>query len=208
MTNIIEIKPLIRNFIVENLDNSFQDNVYWLGERLDVPDTLYCLLTVISETKDKRTSSHSGRYSQSVRDKIWTIYKTATITITIVYNAMEGSFRAQKEFAYEQIHKLEQLFEIKDVNKFYSINRISPIRALHEPVTGGYQYRFEFDLTIGYNETVTMEKLIGNAVQVEVRTENYDKDMIGFVVELDEDDKSISIDNDINKNNDNCNCNL
>ena len=184
MTNIIEIKPLIRNFVVENLDTSFQDDVYWLGERLDVPDTQFCLLTVISETKDKRTSNHNGcRENSYSRNKIWTIYKTATITIGIYINAMGGSYRAKKEFAYEQIHKLEQLFEIKDVNNVYSINNISPIRPLHEVVDGGYQYRFEFDITIGYNETITAEKLIGNASQVEMA-----KNAIGFVVELDDEE--------------------
>lgn len=205
MANILEIKPLIRNFIVENIDASFRDNVYWLGERLDVPDTQFCLLTVISESKDKRTSSHNGyRENSYSRNKIWTVYKTATITVGIYINAMDGSYRNKKEFAYSQINKLEQLFEIKDVNNIYSINRISPIRPLHEVVDGGYQYRFEFDITIGYNETITMEKLIGNAAQVEIFGEKCGEDMIGFVVELEDEDKIVESE----INNDKCNCNL
>lgn len=194
MTNIIEIKPLIRNFILENLDSSFQDNVYWLGERLEVPDTLYCLLTVISETKDKRTSKHNGYVinSESSRNEIWTIYKTATITITICVNAMEGNYRVKKEFAYEQISNLEQAFETKGVNNFYSVNNISPIRPLHEVVDGGYQYRFEFDLTIGYNETVIKNTVIGRGVKVDMFNKHNRKDKIGFLVELDFDSDSDS----------------
>ena len=69
---------------------------------------------------------------------------------------------------------------------------------MHEVADGGYQYRFEFDLTIGYNETVIAEKAIGEAVQVEIAN-NCPKDgnMIGFVVERDDED-----DDDI------CKCNI
>ena len=198
MANILDIKPLIRNFIEENLDKSFKGNVYWLGERFKVPPTPFCLLSVISERKDKRTSTHNGRRGIDNRNKISTIYKFAVITIAIYNDAIGGSYDEKKEFAYSQINRLEQLFETKDYNSVYSIENIGAIRPLHEVADGGYQYRFEFDLTIGYNETVIAEKAIGEAIQVEIAN-NCPKDgnMIGFVVERDDEDDD-----------DTCKCNI
>lgn len=197
MANILDIKPLIRDFIEENLDRSFNGNVYWVGERFKVPPTPFCLLSVISERKDKRTSRHNGRRGIDSRSNISTIYKFAVITIAIYNDAIGGSYDEKKEFAYSQINRLEQLFETKDYNTVYSIESIGAIRPLHEVTDGGYQYRFEFDLTIGYNETVTVEKAIGEAVRVEVAN-NCPKDgnAIGFIVERDDEDD------------DTCKCNM
>lgn len=198
MANILDIKPLIRDFIEENLDSSFNGNVYWLGERFKVPPTPFCLLSVISERKDKRTSTHNGRRGVDSRGKITTIYKFAVITIAIYNDAIGGSYDEKKEFAYNQINRLEQLFETKDYNTFYSVENIGAIRPLHEVTDGGYQYRYEFDLTVGYNETVTAEKAIGEAVRVEIAN-NCPKDdnMIGFIVENDNEDDE-----------DTCKCNI
>ena len=159
MTNLLQIKPYIHDFIEANLDTSFERKVYWLGERKNVPEYPYCLLNVIAENKDKRTSHHFGRLTdEDTRRKIITRYKTCTITVG-VYNAwVEDTYSdvdmdEAKEFAYEQIDYLEAMFEEYPINRLFSVQTISPIRPLHEVVDGGYMYRYEFDLTIGYNET-------------------------------------------------------
>ena len=189
MATILDIKPLIRDFIVENLDKSFNDNVYWLGERFKVPQTPYCVLSVISERKDHRTSTHSGRLNFDSRNRIVTIYKFATITISIYNEAIGGNYDIAKEFAYSQINHLEQLFEDNEYNKFYSVETVGAIRPLHEVTDGGYQYRFEFDLTIGYNEVVTREKAIGRGVEVTVAVDNCkNENIIGFTVTDDDSD--------------------
>jgi hypothetical protein len=72
-----------------------------------------------------------------------------------------------KEFAYEQIDYLEGAFEDYPINNMFSIQTISPIRPLHETVNGGYMYRYEFDLTIGYNEERITNKDYGKSVNVE-----------------------------------------
>lgn len=188
MTTILDIKPLIREFIVENLDKSFDDNVYWLGERFKVPQSPYCVLSVTSERKDHRTSTHSGRFGFDSRDKIVTVYKFAVITISIYTEAIGGNYDTAKEFAYSQINHLEQLFESREYNKVYSIENVGAIRPLHEVTDGGYQYRFELDLTVGYNETVTREKAIGRGVEVTVAVDNCkNENIIGFTVTDDED---------------------
>lgn len=181
MTTLLEIKPIIHDFIQENLDESFGDKIYWIGERVEEPLYPYCMLTELTENKDKRTSHHqgdlktislsgSGEY-EIKREAITTRYKTAVITVG-VYNAFvtnsydDMDMDEAKEFAYEEIDRLEGEFENYPINSKFSVQNISPIRALHEPVSGGYMYRYEFDLTIGYNEPVVKEKDYGQSVNV------------------------------------------
>ena len=174
MTTLLEIKPYIYDFVEENLDSAFENKVYWLGERKNVPEYPYCLLNVIAENKDKRTSHHIGKINEiDARDGITTRYKTCTITISI-YNAwVEDTYSdidmdEAKEFAYEQIDLLEGAFEDYPINNKFSIQSISPIRPLHEVVDGGYMYRYEFDLTIGYNETNIINHGIGKEFEVDI----------------------------------------
>lgn len=172
MTTLLEIKPYIYNFIEENLDDIFQNKIYWLAERRNVPEYPYCLLNVIAENKDKRTSHHNSRLEDDERKNITTRYKTCTITVGI-YNGWTNNTTSEvdmdeaKEFAYEQIDYLEGAFEDYPINNMFSIQTISPIRPLHETVNGGYMYRYEFDLTIGYNEERITNKDYGKSVNVE-----------------------------------------
>ena len=174
MTNLLEIKPYIHDFIEDNLEPAFANKVYWIGERVNIPSYPYCLLSVIAENKDKRTSHHSGDMTdEDTRESITTRYKTCTITVGI-YNAFvqnvyeEVDMDEAEEFAYEQIDTLEGAFEDYPINNMFSIQNISPIRPLHEVVDGGYMYRYEFDLTIGYNETRTTAKEFGGSVNVDI----------------------------------------
>ena len=192
MTNLLEIKPYIHDFIEENLDTSFEGKVYWLGERKNVPSYPYCLLNIIAENKDKRTSRHVGDLTDfDTREGITTRYKTCTITVG-VYNAWVEDTYAEmdmdeaKEFAYEQIDYLEGSFEDYPLNDKFSIQNISPIRPLHEVVDGGYMYRYEFDLTIGYNEIRTTEKELSQGVIVEDTMD--DEDLLNFRVTIDGND--------------------
>lgn len=188
MTNLLEIKPYIHDFIQENLDESFGNKIYWIGERVNVPDYPYCLLNVIAENKDKRTSSHVGNLTDNdMREGITTRYKTAVITIGI-YNAFVSNtyedmdMDEAKEFAYEQIDRLEGLFEDREnQDLFYpkfSVLNIGNIRPLHEPVSGGFEYRYEFDLTIGYNEPVIVEKDLADSIETDIN-KGYDHNSDG-----------------------------
>lgn len=202
MTNLIEIKPNIYDFIVENLDIAFENKVYWIGERINIPDYPYCLLNVISENKNKRTSSHNGNLIQvgtsnsgeydEYREVITTLYKTATITIGIYNGWIEDTTESgvdmdvAKEFAYNQINLLENLFETRRVQEdfypIFSIQTISPIRPLHQVVDGGYMYRFEFDLTVGYDEQYVEGLDIGKQVEVDMAVDG-EKHKIWFEVD-------------------------
>lgn len=190
MTTLLEIKPYIRDFIEENLNSLFEGKVYWIAERRNIPEFPYCVLNVIAENKDKRTSRHNGITTDyGTREKIITRYKTCTITVSI-YNgwigdtADSGDMDEAKEFAYEQIDYLEGCFEEYPVNSMFSVQNISPIRPLHETDDGGYLYRYEFDLTIGYNEERISDKELSRGVDVSFCTDNN----IGFIVTIDDND--------------------
>lgn len=204
MANIFQIKPYIHDFIEDNLDNAFKDKVYWIGERKIVPTYPYCLLSVISENKDKRTSHHIGRLTDyDTRKDITTRYKTATITVGI-YNAWvedtddDVDMDEAKEFAYEQIDYLEGMFENYPINKKFSVQNISSIRPLHEVTDGGYMYRYEFDLTVGYNEKLVTDRDIAENIEVDM-DKKYDHNSEGadnkiyFNIELVND--TVTIDN-------------
>lgn len=185
MTNLLKIKPYIHNFVENNLDSSFDGKVYWIGERKNVPEYPYCLLNAIAENKDKRTSHHIGSLNENdTRKNITTRYKTCTITVG-VYNGWTDECDTDmddvKEFTYEQIDYLEGAFEDYPINNRFSIQSISPIRPLHEAVAGGYLYRYEFDLTIGYNEARISEKDVAKNIEAEVDNSG---DKIHFNIEL------------------------
>ena len=190
MTTLLEIKPYIFDFVKENLDERF--TVFWIGQYVDEPLYPYCMLTELTENKDKRTSHHNGSLTNDKRQSITTRYKTAVITVGI-YNAFvtnsydEMDMDEAKEFAYEQIDLLEGEFENYPINSKFSVQNISPIRQLHEPVSGGYMYRYEFDLTIGYNEPVTKNKNYGHGVDVDVENEEGSGE-IAFKVTIDNND--------------------
>ena len=193
MTNLLEIKPYIHDFIEENLDSAFENKVYWIGERREVPYYPYCLLSVIAENRDKRTSKHSRGLEDDRREYITTRYKTCTITVSI-YNAWVGDttdnevdLDEAKEFTYEQIDNLEGAFMEYPINNKFSIQNISPIRPLHEVVDGGYLYRYEFDLTIGYNEERISEKEISSGVDVDMTNPDTDTET-GFIITIDNND--------------------
>lgn len=194
MTNLLEIKPIIHDFIEDNLDATFEHKVYWIGERKDIPDYPYCLLTELTENKDKRTSRHYGSLTDDMREHITTRYKTAVITVGVYNGWVENSYDEKdmdeaKEFTYEEIDRLEVLFEDYPINSKFSVQNISPIRPLHEPVVGGYEYRYEFDLTIGYNEVVTIEKDYGKGVDVNIdKSIEEDNKDIAFKVTMDGND--------------------
>ena len=172
MTTLLQIKPYIHCFIEDKLDPKFEHKVYWIGERKNVPEYPYCLLNVIAENKDKRTSHHIGNINdEGMREDVTTRYKTCTITVGIYNGWTEENdidMDEAEEFAYEQIDYLEGEFENFPINKMFSVQKISPIRPLPEVVDGGYMYRYEFDLTIGYNEARAKGKNIGSDIEVAI----------------------------------------
>lgn len=184
MTNLLEIKPLIRNFAVENLSDKF-NAVYWEGERLKEPKKPYCLLTMLADNNTFRPADY-GNTSKKTE-----IYKQAVVTIAVYVDGL-SNFDEQKEFAYSECERLHAMLKRKDIGvSFYrngvSINSITGIRPLNETVEGGYLYRYEFDVTLGYNETLTYKLPEGQSVDTDISSG------IKFVVTAEGDNADVDI---------------
>ena len=74
-----------------------------------------------------------------------------------------------------QINNLKQQFKISSrelVFNDFSVKNVSEIRPLFEVVDGGYLFRYEFDLTIGYNETTINNIKMDKAIDIEIKDDS------------------------------------
>lgn len=171
MPSFLELKDDIRGFIVQALPSEYK-TVYWQSERQKIPTKPYCMLTELSESIDLNTSELQLPNSLT---KQMTEYKTATITIAVYVDGLKtstSSYSERKEFAYSSLNKVRTLFDTmqtryKFKNKF-AIRSLSSIRPLNEAVDGGYLYRYEFDLTVGFNETYEYDLPVSRKVIIDL----------------------------------------
>lgn len=167
MPSIVELKDPIRGFVVRNLPIEFK-KVYWQSERKNVPQKPYCMLTALSESQDFPTSENQ---LQDSLIKQTTQYKTAVITIAVYVDGLEN-FSDRKIFAFNSLNKVRKEFDtLQTAYKFkniFSIKSMSGIRPLNETVNGGYLFRYEFDLTIGFNETYEYELPVSRKVIIDL----------------------------------------
>ncbi len=188
MSDLLSIKPLIRDFIAENISDEF-NAVYWEAEKYKIPQKPYCMLTELSDSPTNRTAEYSDKQINNDRDKTVQMHKQCVITVGVYVDGL-SDYKVRKEFAYSEINKIRTLFERKDTRLFFirhfSINSISGIRELNKTVDGGYEYRYEIDLTIGYNEIASYTLPIGQGVNVDI-TSPSGKDNINFEVTVDDD---------------------
>lgn len=165
MTNIIEIKPRIRDFVATILGEDF-NAVYWANERLNEPKKPYCMLTELVESDTHREAYYTtGHLEQTLEE-----YKQVVFTVAVYVDGLD-EFDVKKEFAYNKIDELKAKIKIGAREFIFgdiAIKSISGIRPLHEEVDGGYLFRYEFDLTIGYNEQTKQAIKLDNSVDIEI----------------------------------------
>ena len=170
MNNIIDIKPTIRDLIAENIDSSFS-TVYWISERKDVPKKPYCMLTELADTITDRTAE----WEVEPCKKRVEVYKETILTVGIYVDGLDA-FDDRKHFAYTQCNNIRLLFERNDIREQFdnfTVMSLSGVRSLNEIVDGGYLFRYEFDITIGYNETLDYDIAQGEQVKVDIKNDNY-----------------------------------
>ena len=183
MTNLLEIKPIIRNFVADNLDINF-NAVYWGGERLNEPNKPFCILTELVENESHRTAYYKSDTSEYCLEE----YKETVITVGVYVDGL-NEFDTQKEFAFSQINNLKQSFKVHAREFLFNdiaIKDVSGIRPLFEEVEGGYLFRYEFDLTIGYNEVTKNKILLSNSIDMKITDDN-GVVVLDYVVEKEED---------------------
>ena len=167
-----EIKTSIWNFVVYNLPSVFHDKTYWATERKDEPRKPFCLLRDIipEQTQSPTTEQEIARNVQEV-----TMYKNTVVTISIFVDGREevGDLDLQRAYTEQVARDLKNSFETIDsaytlkVNGL-SVNSISSMRDLTTVEAGGYNYRYEFDITFGYNEVMLIQKEVGKDVNLQI----------------------------------------
>lgn len=165
-------KQAILNFVKEILPNDFENKIYWANERKDEPKKPFCLLrAIVPEQTDSRTSERE--LAGNIQEV--TMYKSMVVTFAI-YNdgvAEDGNLDEKNYFAESNARKLKNSFEPLDaayeflVNDM-SVNDISELRDLTELTAGGYVYRYEFDVTFGFNDVVQIQKQVGKDVVIDI----------------------------------------
>lgn len=169
MTSLIDIKPRIRNFVATTLGEDF-NAVYWQSERLEEPVKPFCMLTELADSQTNRTAWYkSGSLAYTLEQ-----YKQVVITVGIYVDGLD-EFDVRKEFAYSSANDLRTQIEIATREFAFgdiAIKSISGIRPLNEEVDGGYLFRYEFDITIGYNEETIADVEIGEHIDLELKDEN------------------------------------
>lgn len=179
MPTLSEIKPQIRDVIVANIDEKVTP-VYWQSERGDEPQKPYCLLTEMSERILHRTTEWTiADGKKGVR-----VYKQINITVGVYVDGLDD-YDTNKAFAYEQTNRIRNLFERENVwSAFnFTILDMTGIRPLNEVVVGGYLYRYEFDMTINFDEFEEYSVGIGKAVGLELVNANDENVKIKFDID-------------------------
>lgn len=169
---IPEIKQAIFDFVKENLPAEFENKIYWANERKDEPQKPFCLLrALVPEQTDSRTSERE--LTGNVQEV--TMYKNCVITMAIYVDGIteDIDLDIQNSYAEQTARNLKNCFETFDTAYEFkangmSVNSISELRDLTAAVSGGYTYRYEFDITFGYNEVLEIQKLVGKDVDLNI----------------------------------------
>lgn len=167
-----EVKQSIFEFVYENLPSDFTNKVYWRNERKDEPEKPFCLLSaIIPEQTDSRTSEReiAGNINEV------TMYKNCVVTISIYVDGLAEveDLDVRNAYAENTARVLKNQFETLDTAWSFNVEglavkNISELRDLTTPVAGGYTYRYEFDVTFGYNEVMTIQKEVGKDVNLQI----------------------------------------
>ncbi len=171
-----EIKDLIKEFVTLNLPKDFK-TVYWQTSRYEAPKKPFCLLTWLSDGEDLNSSEITlpNTLTKEHRE-----YKTAVITIALYVDGLktkQHNLKEREDLAQLNAEKLCTLFQlVKTAYKFktkFAPKNTSGIRPLDEAVSGGYTFRREFDLTIGYDKIYHYDLPVSNGVNFKLNDKIY-----------------------------------
>ena len=165
-------KQTIFDFVKNILPNEFDGKIYWANERKDEPVKPFCLLRAIvpEQTDSTTTETEIENNVQQV-----TMYKNMVVTFAIFADgiAEKNDLDVQNSFAENNARLLKNNFETFDtayefLDNDMSVNNISELRDLTELVSGGYVYRYEFDVTFGFNDVLEIQKNVGKNVKINI----------------------------------------
>lgn len=165
------IKDAIKEFVTLNLPKDFK-TVYWQTSRYEAPKKPFCLLTWLSDSEDLRSSEIQLPNSLTKEHRE---YKTAVITISLYVDGLktqQHNLKERENLAQLNAENLRTQFQlVKTAYKFkniFAVNNTSGVRPLDEAVSGGYTFRREFDLTIGYDKVYHYDLPVSHAVNIDL----------------------------------------
>lgn len=169
-------KQAIFDFVKSVLPSDFKNKIYWVNERKDEPKKPFCLLqAVVPEQTDSRTTERElvGNIQEII------MYKNMVVTFAIYAEgtAEKHNLDEQNYFAESNAVKLKNNFETLDTAFEFlangmSVNSISALRDLTDVVSGGYVFRYEFDVTFGFNDVMKIQKEVGKDVVLNIERKN------------------------------------
>lgn len=169
---IPQVKKAIYDYVVDTLPEEFKGKIYWMNERKDEAIKPFCLLqAVVPEQTDRRTSEREiDGNTQEL-----TMYKSCVVTFAIYVDgiAETSDLDDQNNYACNTARDLKNSLEWLDTAYIFGVNgisvsSISDMRDLTTTISGGYTYRYEFDVTFGYNEVLTIHKPYGKDVNLQI----------------------------------------
>ena len=165
------IKDAIKEFVTLNLPKDFK-TVYWQTSRYEAPKKPFCLLTWLSDSEELRSSEIQLPNSLTKEHRE---YKTAVITISLYVDGLktqQHNLKERENLAQLNAENLRTQFQlVKTAYKFkniFAVNNTSGVRPLDEAVSGGYTFRREFDLTIGYDKVYHYDLPVSHAVNIDL----------------------------------------
>lgn len=166
-----QVRQGIFEYITEHLPKEFKNKVYWAYERKDEPDKPFCLLNdIVSEQNDSRTSERE--IANNINEV--TYYKNCVVTVSVFVDGLANEdLDVNRAFAEKTIVDLKNNLDTIDTSyelnvMGLSVNALSNVRNLTTSTSGGYNFRYELDVTFGYNEVIEIHKEVGKDVNLQI----------------------------------------
>lgn len=175
------VKYALRNFILDHSPEFLDANkVFFATERFTMPEKPYIMITELANNEDLK----AGRNQPGSKKLEVTLYKECIFTIAI-FGLSDNDLSEEHDEYRRIINEIRNCFYIAmhnfSLKNKFTIKSMTDLRPLSETNDTGFLYRYEFDITCGYNEIITTEleqsqgviiDLEPNNIHIEVNKEN------------------------------------
>ena len=175
------VKYALRNFILDHSPEFLDANkVFFATERFTMPEKPYIMITELANNEDLK----AGRNQPGSENLEVTLYKECIFTIAI-YGLSDNDLSEEHDEYRRIINEIRNCFYIAmhnfSLKNKFTIKSMTDLRPLSETNDTGFLYRYEFDITCGYNEIITTKlkqsqgviiDLEPNNINIEVNKEN------------------------------------
>ena len=175
------VKYALRNFILDHSPEFLDANkVFFATERFTMPEKPYIMITELANNEDLK----AGRNQPGSENLEVTLYKECIFTIAI-YGLSDNDLSEEHDEYRRIINEIRNCFYIAmhnfSLKNKFTIKSMTDLRPLSETNDTGFLYRYEFDITCGYNEIITTKlkqsqgviiDLEHNNIHIEVNKEN------------------------------------